>query len=143
MPDVLFVCSGNTCRSPMAECLFNRYCERNGLPYCAESAGLYVHEGDVASDGAYYEMKRRGLSLSQHVARPLTLTLAKRSRLLAAMGESHARVIRDRYPDARVIAFDPPVSDPFGGTVERYRETADDLQNRMDWVLGELDRIKE
>jgi protein-tyrosine-phosphatase len=139
MPDVLFVCSGNTCRSPMAECLFNAVCERRGLPYRAESAGLQAREGDAASDGAFGEMRRRGLSLARHTARPLYAALVNGARLVVPMGESYARVILGRYPQARVAAFVPPVSDPYGGPPSVYRATADDLERRMDWVLAKLE----
>ncbi len=139
MPDVLFVCSGNTCRSPMAECLFNALCEKRGLAYRAESAGLQALEGDLASDGAFTEMKRRGLSLANHTARPLYAALVKNARLLVPMGESHARAILSRYPAARVAALDPPVPDPYGGPPSVYRATADDLERRMDWVLAKLE----
>ena len=56
-PDVLFVCSGNTCRSPMAQVLFQDLCARRGLPFTAESAGLYARDGAAASDGAFFTMK--------------------------------------------------------------------------------------
>ena len=138
MTDVLFVCSGNTCRSPMAACLFNDLCARRGLPYRADSAGLYALEGTPASDGAFYAMKERGLDLSRHVAQPLTLMAARDARLVVAMGAPYAARVLDRCPTARVTAFDPPVSDPFGGSLAVYRATADDLESRMAWVLAQL-----
>lgn len=138
MPDVIFVCSGNTCRSPMAAALFNDLCERRGLPWRAESAGIHAMEGTPASDGAFHTMKGRGLSLSRHVAQPFTAMLARDARLVVAMNEGIARVARERCPAARVVAFDPPVSDPFGGSMAAYRDTADGLARRMDWVLSLL-----
>ena len=138
MPDVLFVCSGNTCRSPMAQCLFNDLCERRGLPYRAESAGLYPREGTPASDGAFYVMKERGMDLSRHVAQPVTAALARSARLVVAMGEPYAAKVHERCPEANVIAFNPPVSDPFGASLAAYRLTANDLAARMEWVLGRL-----
>ena len=138
MADVLFVCSGNTCRSPMAMCLFNALCERRGLPYRAESAGLYAAEGSAASDGAFFAMKGRGLDLSRHVAQPLSMALVREARLVVTMGEPYAARVRDRYPDAQVIAFNPSVSDPFGSSLAAYRLTAEDLASRMDWVLEKL-----
>ena len=138
MPDVIFVCSGNTCRSPMAACLFNDLCERRGLVYRAASAGIHALEGTPASDGAFYAMKERGLSLSRHVAQPFTAFIARDARLAVAMGEGIARVARERCPAVRVISFDPPVSDPFGASLPEYRATADDLAGRMDWVLARL-----
>lgn len=138
MPDVLFVCSGNTCRSPMAATLFNAMCERRGLPYRAESAGLYAQEGNTASDGAFYTMKERGLDLSRHVAEPFSAKLAGDARLVIAMGEPYAQKVRERCPWAHVIAFNPPISDPFGDSLAEYRATAKELESRMEWVLQKL-----
>ena len=67
MKTVLFVCTGNTCRSPMAGCLFNAFCERQGDgKYRAVSAGLQAFPGEPASNGALRAMERRGLNLQEH-----------------------------------------------------------------------------
>lgn len=138
MIDVLFVCSGNTCRSPMAACLFNAMCRERGLPYRAESAGVHASQGEPASDGAFYAMKERGLSLHQHVAQPYTLMVAREARLIVAMSEAHAQLARSRTPLANIIAFDPPVRDPYGSSLTVYRATADELAQKMEWVLSQL-----
>ncbi len=138
MTDVLFVCSGNTCRSPMAACLFNALCQKRGLPYAADSAGIHASEGMPASDGAFFEMKARGLSLARHVAQPYTVMLARQARLVVAMNQSIAQAARERYPQAKVVAFDPPIYDPYGSAQQEYRATADELEARMDWVLEQL-----
>lgn len=137
--DVLFVCSGNTCRSPMAQALFQALCARRGLPYTADSAGLYARDGAAASDGAFYAMKERGLSLARHVAQPLTCTLASSARLVIVMGEPYRQTVLERCPWARVVAFNPPIADPFGSDLAQYRETADELDSRLDWVLQQLE----
>ena len=143
MPDVVFVCSGNTCRSPMAAALFNDLCAKRGLPWRAESAGIHAAEGTPASDGAFFAMKERGLSLSRHVAQPLTNMLARDARLVVAVGEHIARVVRERSPSAHVVAFDPPVRDPYGSELADYRKTAEDLASRMAWVLEQLDGMEK
>lgn len=137
MADVLFVCSGNTCRSPMAKALFNRLCEQRGLPYRAESAGLHAHDGSPATDGAFFAMQAKGIDLKAHQAQPLTRWLVQDARLIVAMGEHYAQSIRSRFPNAKVIAFDPPISDPYGSSPAVYQRTAEELAARMEWVLAQ------
>ena len=138
-PDVLFVCSGNTCRSPMAQALFQEVCAQRGLPYTTDSAGLYARDGAAASDGAFFAMKERGLSLARHVAQSLTCSLASNARLVVTMGEPYRQQVLERCPWARVVAFDPPIGDPFGSDLALYRETANELASRMNWVLQQLE----
>ena len=138
MADVLFVCSGNTCRSPMAACLFNAECEKRGLPYRAASAGAAACEGMPASDGAYTVMKERGLSLASHRSQPLSEQALQGVRLVVCMSASHAWAVRERFPTANVAVMQPSISDPYGGTVVRYRQTADELALQMDAVIARL-----
>jgi protein-tyrosine-phosphatase len=138
MAEVLFVCTGNTCRSPLAEALFNDICARGGLPYRAESAGLYAREGEPASQNTYLVGKERGLNLSMHVSRPLSAAAIREARLVVTMGEDAAGAVRMRYPGARVVAFRPPIQDPYGGSLDIYRATAAELEKRMPWVLQQL-----
>ncbi len=138
MIDVLFVCSGNTCRSPMAECLFNARCAALGLPYRADSAGLYARAGAPASDGAFAAMKARGLSLSRHAAQPATPALMRGARQIVAMSAAHAAACRERCPEATIEAFDPPIPDPFGGSDAVYRQTADALETAVEALIARL-----
>ena len=136
MIDVLFVCTGNTCRSPMAECLFNARAAAQGLPYHAESAGLFANDGAPASDGAYQAMRSRGLSLNRHAARSLSAALVRDARLIVGMSERHAETIRQRYPNANVRALEPAISDPYGGSIAQYERAAEAIAAQLDALLA-------
>ena len=66
--NVLFVCTGNTCRSPMAAALFNKIAVEKDLDVRIESAGLFANDGEPASENAVAAMKDYGVDLSEHVS---------------------------------------------------------------------------
>ena len=134
MKTVLFVCTGNTCRSPMAACLFNAFCERQGdHRFRAISAGVQAFPGAPASEGALRAMKRRGLSLWWHRAQPVSSQLLESVALIVCMSPAHAEALRRRFPpfSERIRTFSQPIPDPFGGDDPAYEKTACTLETEI------------
>ena len=147
---VLFVCTGNTCRSPMAEGIAKAKLAARlhttpdrleGMGYGVRSAGTSAIGGGSAADQAIEVMRERGIDIHDHRSRPLTPDLVDGAEAIFVMSSSHAHTIEEWFPDAapKVRLLDPEgVPDPVGQSVERYRETADLLSARIDEALDEL-----
>jgi len=138
---ILFVCSGNTCRSAMAEALA-RKCWRDsqGSPYVKfASAGLFAQPGDQASGHARALLAREGVDLSCHAASPVTAEQVSRATLILTMTIRHKEQLSERFPEAagkvfqlkeyaEVTDYLTDIADPFGGTMDKYRQILEEIR---------------
>ena len=129
---VTFVCTGNTCRSPMAVVALRRALGADGERVAIESAGTGAWDGQPATDFAVEVASRAGGDLRGHRARRLTPAMVRESDLLLVMERSHLASVRalDADPSrTQVLSEWPapgepelPISDPFGASIEAYEE---------------------
>ena len=143
MEELIFVCTGNTCRSPMAEGLFRALDGEARTGLHASSAGLFAHEGLPASEYAEQAAQELGADLSGHRARQLTPELARQARYLVCMTAAHYDRLVQAMPWAqeKVGPLAPrDVADPFGGTLETYRACAAQLADDVRTLIGNLEK---
>lgn len=137
---LLFVCTGNTCRSPLAEAL------ARSLDATLEvgSAGLGAAEGQPAAEHAVEVARRRGLDLTRHASRALSQELIESSDLILVMTGAHRRLLLRRFPASEDKVFllkryassvEEDVEDPFGGPLSAYEACLTELETELTKVL--------
>jgi len=152
---ILLVCTGNTCRSPMAEILGRELlAKRLGVNMAGledqgvivMSAGIAGMMGGRASAEAVEAMKELHLDLSGHESQPLTEPLVRNADLIYTMTRSHREAIVAEWPGAAERTFQlstdgSDISDPIGGPLERYRECAIQIRRHLEARLEQLDFV--
>ncbi|GAW93822.1 low molecular weight protein arginine phosphatase [Calderihabitans maritimus] len=157
MRKLLFICTGNTCRSSLAEVIARRILEERGKEkeVLVSSAGLAAIPGMPASPQAIEVAEQEGLDLKGHQARNATPEGLKEADLILTMTEQHKQMICELVPriDDKVytlkeyaadtreeIENNPDIADPFGESVEVYQECYEELKR---YVTRAMDKFLE
>lgn len=141
---VLFVCSGNTCRSPMAEGIFRAEAAKRGLDIQVASAGTNAEA--VVAPNAVAAAAAHGGDISKHKPQQLTATLAANVDLILTMTQTHLSKIPENVKGRAARLHDyaqdgkGDVSDPVGQNLPVYKGTADELQRAIVKVLDRIQR---
>ena len=139
---ILVPCTANICRSPMAAAILRRRIAELGLEdqIVVLSAGVWAEDGHEASTNAVTTLAERGMDLTGHRSRLLTPALLRESDLVLVMEEAHRRSLFHLAPQhlgkvyllTEMSGKHADVADPYGGPVEGYERTADELEKLID-----------
>ena len=151
MRQILFVCTANVCRSPMAEAIFNALAEERGLAWRAESAGVAALVDEDITPNARSALDEVGIYANEHRARQVGEEMLEEADLVLGMGPRHVATLRRRFGglSERVYTLPeyalgaPPeegIPDPYGQTMTAFRASVRQLLEYTEGLVGRLER---
>ena len=152
MKKVLFVCTANICRSPMAQAIFDTLAEDNGLfSFRADSAGTAALEGRPIPQNAMAALEEVGLYPGSYRARQVSEAMVGAAEVVLAMTPQHASTLRrlgpntaggiHALPEYAMGIGDDGVPDPYGLTLAAYRSTLRQIYEHVELVVRRLGRF--
>lgn len=151
MPSVLFVCTANICRSPLAEALFRDMVSDEPDEWKVESAGTWALAGEPAAQNSQHVLAERGLDASDHHARSVSLELLSSFDLILTMEKGQKEALQVEFPSiservytlSEMVGDDFDIYDPIGGPLVDFRATAEELESLLTGGYEKITQLAE
>lgn len=156
MVRILFICTGNVCRSPMAHYYAQKLANESSKPelYYIESAGINAYDGDRATDSAIKVMNKYNVDLSKHTATNIANSGIMESDYVITMTNLHKRILIEMFPEKkdkiytlRELVYDNPeyldIDDPWGYNLDIYEDISKQIIEAVDIFMKNLEAENE
>lgn len=138
---IVFVCTGNTCRSPMAECVFRKQLKEKKIKFVDSlSAGLFVENMSQINSKSLAVLHENNIDVKDYNAKQLTVKTVNKAYMIVCMTAEHKKIINELYPNFKNVysaseIIEKDVSDPFGQSVDVYRKCFFELFKLCDNII--------
>lgn len=138
MKKIIFVCTGNTCRSPMAMAVLNKkLAEKNIVGWTSDSAGLACAGGKISSNSAR-ALEKIGIILNDYQSKQLDFDMIDSAELLVVMTEGHkSALLLTGLPEEKIRVLGAGISDPYGGDLAVYQNCLKKIEKGIDALIEE------
>lgn len=154
--NILFVCTGNTCRSSMAEGIFKSMLQETNMKNInVSSAGISAFEGEAANEKAVYTLSKKGIDIKNHRARQLTEEILNESDLILTMTSSHKNMILNAVPECSHKVYtlkeyasiannekapgkSLDIADPFGSDYNTYEKVSEEIEEQVSKIINTM-----
>jgi len=136
---VLFVCTGNTCRSPMAQGIFQQMLAEKGLgDVKCDSAGISAFDGEAASENSIEAMNEIGIDISAHRSKTVTRDLLESTDVIVCISRGHYEILRNFIDEGKLRLLGKGVSDPYGMCLSEYIRARDEIKSALYGLFEEF-----
>ncbi len=146
---ILFVCTGNTCRSPMAEGILKTLANEKNLDVQVHSAGTFAFGGEKASFNAIKALETLSIDISDHESKLIHWGLINDMDLILALSASHKEAILKEYPEVKDKTFLlneyafgvlKDIMDPYGGNLTEYEKVRDEIYKAVEAIVERISK---
>lgn len=141
--NILFVCTANTCRSPMAHGLFEKMVNNKEGIYSINSAGIFTHSGDKINDMACIQLEKHGINFAGRKSVQVTKEIIDIADIIFSMTSNQRRYLIQSFPDSAdkihllgdYTNRGDDVIDPYGANLKAYDECADNIEEMLNILI--------